>query len=114
MPYNPRHLPSEWMFRLAYDESGFIPTVETMLATPVVDHPDMTDREREITETRTATEMTGQCPRCGARVTLPNRRTRRAAKLARRHLTAVVAHESGCPAADRSVPTWPQIMRESA
>ena len=102
------------MLRISYDDSGFMPIPDMTLVTPVIDNPGMTDREREITETRTATEVNGQCPRCGARVTLPNRRTRRAAKLARRTLTAVVAHEDGCPAGDPSVPTVPQMLRESA
>lgn len=77
---------------------------------PIVDPLDVDDATHRVLLTRNITAVTGTCPECGARATLPSRRRRRAARVARVHLRITVVHEDGCPAGDATVPNYGDVL----
>jgi hypothetical protein len=74
------------------------------LAVAIVQPREDTDAATTRTlNARTATNLTGECPECGARVPLPNRAQRRKAR-AFGSLRVRVQHAADCPAGDPLVP----------
>ena len=63
---------------------------------------DAPDEIREGIARRRVVSVTGQCP-CGARLVLPNRAARRAAKRSGCVLHFAVEHEDDCPAVDSTL-----------
>ena len=66
---------------------------------------DAPDAVREGLARRRITAVEGTCP-CGARLVLPNRAARRAAKRAGQVLDVHVEHEDDCPAITDALQRW--------
>jgi hypothetical protein len=100
------------------DNARFLPTqividVANRMAHWIVDPADVTDDEHRTLQARFWAEMKGECPECGARITFPNRRQRRAAMRQGGFIARTMVHEDDCPAANPAVPTVLQMARDA-
>ncbi len=71
--------------------AAIMPSVPEHLTTPAL---------RDAYRKRLRANLEGVCPECGATMTLPNRRERRAAKARGEPAHASMAHTSSCPVGD--------------
>ena len=71
--------------------AAIMPTIPAHLGTPAL---------RDAYRKRLRANLDGICPECGATMTMPSRRERRAAKATGKPVCASMAHASSCPVGD--------------
>ena len=71
--------------------AALMPAIPEHLASPAL---------RDAYRKRLRANLDGICPECGATMTMPSRRQRRAAKAAGKPVHVSMAHTSSCPVGD--------------